>query len=418
MFEPFVDHSQQPLIRALPFSTMNEERDECSRIFPVSASLLDKDEMDEQDTSDMFLSLSPCCSVDIVDPILVSPNTVTSKDALVFDQDEMEDWWESNSMHEDTTLEMSMESEVQDSNASHQALRTEDGSTDIAKPCTREDLMTLYLERVLLEIKNMNIPFVCGDIWAPPETYESYSTEDQALFVDYPFLHRYSTIVMKGVPKTTSTDIMERPSELTHSFLLGLVGRAYSSKAATVEVDMHEMVGINMSSNVKSVICIPVHNTRFGNFVALFYSLDEIKLDKRLLDEVKKVCERVIFDENDTVHVVKEKKVSTPSSALFSSNEIEDLVSLLSKHIPADDSKAESCPDFFASIQAFISLRIVLLRPASSYIADEKAYLQTIKQSWLSYQKNSMLDEKDIANHLVREWMFLNKCNISPTCIW
>ena len=414
MFEPLdgpplaYPSQHHPLLRAsispIPFHSMDNESREDSICFSV-----DKQEK---------LFSSPCCSVDNFDPILVSPGTITSKDVLVFDQDMMEDWWESNSMHEDTTLEMSMESEVQDGNASHQALRTEDGCTDIAKPCTREDLMTLYLERVLLEIKNMNIPFVCGDIWAPPETNESYSTEDQALFVDYPFLHRYSTIVMKGVPKTTSTDIMERPSELTHSFLLGLVGRAYSSKAATVEVDMHEMVGINMPSNVKSIICIPVHNTRFGNFVALFYSLDEIKLDKRLLDEVKKVCERVIFDENDTVHVVKEKKVSTPSSALFSSNEIEDLVSLLSKHIPADDSKAESCPDFFASIQAFISLRIVLLRPASSYMADEKAYLQTIKQSWLSYQKNSMLDEKDIANHLVREWMFLNKCNISPTSIW
>ncbi|GFH56272.1 predicted protein [Chaetoceros tenuissimus] len=410
MFEPFADHSQQPLMRA-SISGMEGCEDSCC--FSLAASLEDKDEIEEQKN----LFSSPCCSVDNFDPILVSPSTVTTKDVILFDQDMMEDWWESDSMHEDTTLEKPMEREEQQGNASHQGEASEDGSTPPhnVKPSTRKDLMTLYLEQVLLEIKNMNIPFVCGDIWAPSETNESYSTDDQALLVDYPFLHRYSSIVMKGAPETISADIVA--SELAHSFLLGLVGRVYTSKRATVDRDVHEMVGNNMS-HVKSVVGIPVHNKRFGNFVALFYSLDEINLDKRLLDEVKKICERVIFDENDNVYTVKGKQVSTFSSALFSSNEIEELVSLLSKHIPADDSKAESSPDFFASIQAFISLRIILLRPASSYTADEKAYLQTIKQSWFSYLKNSTLDENDIANRLVREWMFLNKCGISPTSIW
>ena len=389
---------------------MEKEGCEDSLCFSLAASLEEKDEIDDQEN----LFSSPCCSVDNFDPILVSPSTITSKDVILFDQEMMEDWWESDSMHEDTTLQKPMGREEQESNASHQGASEFDGSiAHIVKPSTRKDLMTLYLESVLLEIKNMNIPYVGGDIWAPPETNESYSTEDQALLVDYPFLHRYSSIVMKGAPKTISADIVA--SELAHSFLLGLVGRVYSSKAATVERDVHEMVGIKMP-NIKSVVGIPVHNTRFGNFVALFYSLDEIKLDKRLLDEVKHVCERVTFDEND--NVMKGKKESSPSSAIFSSSEIEDLVSLLSKHIPADDSKAESSPDFYASVQAFISLRIILLRPANSYTADEKAYLQTIKQSWFSYLKNSTLDENDIANRLVREWMFLNKCNISPTSIW
>ena len=118
----------------------------------------------------------------------------------------------------------------------------------------------------------------------------------------------------------------------------------------------------------------------------------------------------VNFDENDNVsYVAKEGKVSATNTALFFSEDIEELVALLSKHIPADDSKAEKSPDFFASIQAFISLRIVLLRSESSYTADEKANLQTIKQSWLCYLKNSMLDENDIANRLVREWMLLQQ---------
>lgn len=420
MFEPLADHSQQPLMRAsispIPFHSMDNESREDSICFSVAASLEDKDEIDEQEN----LFSSPCCSVDNFDPILVSPGTITSKDVILFDQDMMEDWWESDSMHKDTSLEMSMQegnashlqegnaSLLQEGNASHQGASEYDGSiAHNAKLSTREDLMTLYLEDVLLEFEHMNIPFVGGDIWAPPETNESYSTEDRSLLVDYPFLHRYSSSIMKGVPKTISADVVA--SELAHSFLLGLVGRVYTSKAAAVvERDMHEMIGINMS-NIKSVVGIPVHNTRFGHFVALFYSLDEIEFDKRLLDKVKHVCERVTFDENDNVYVVKGKKESTPSSALFSSSEIEDLVSLLSKHIPADNSKAESSPDFFASVKAFISLRIILLRSASSYTADEKVYLQTIKQSWFSYLKNSMLEEKDIANRLVREWMFLNK---------
>lgn len=301
--------------------------------------------------------------------------------------------------------------------------------TDNYSHSSGESFNTYYLTHVMALVKQHGLPFQYCDMWAPSQVITEQRKNGSEHFL---YLTHHGDALLPGQPPSLQLQLKEF-GVYSRNFLFkgsaGMPGRVFSSSEASWERNVQnapeqhfKRVGGARMSNINTVIGVPVSHSKLGTVVVAFYSIQDVEESHEIMEKLVHICSSVGVEDDrsrstsisaDSMHSVNFAPKPFPTE-VFSSNEITQLINILSAHIPVDDSKAKESPQFYAPIESFVSLRLLLLKPYTSYSKSERELLEVLRQSWLGYVCQKF-DEEDIANRIVREYVFLGKTYSSST---
>ncbi|KAG7352059.1 bHLH-MYC and R2R3-MYB transcription factor domain containing protein [Nitzschia inconspicua] len=108
-----------------------------------------------------------------------------------------------------------------------------------------------------------------------------------------------------------------------------------------------------------------------------------------------------MFEGSDEPSCVTNTPSSQGSRPANPVSEEQQLISLLGLHMPVDHNLSSSSRN---QLQLYMSIRLLLLRPASRRTAQENEMLEILKNSFRAYSKDSRRDGKELARLLVKDW--------------
>ena len=263
-----------------------------------------------------------------------------------------------------------------------------------------ESFNTYYLTHVMALLKQYGLPFQYCDMWAPSQvvTEERKNGAEHVLYLTH-----HGDALLPGQPPSLQLQLKEF-GVYSRNFLFkgsaGMPGRVFSSNEASWERNVQnapeqhfKRVGGARMSNINTVIGVPVAHSKLGTVVVAFYSIQDVEECYEIMEKLVHICSSVGIEDDrsrstsisaESMHSINFAPKLVPTE-VFSKDEITQLVNILSAHIPIDDSKAKESPTFYAPVESFVSLRLLLLKPYTSYSKSEKELLEVLKQTWLGY---------------------------------
>lgn len=301
--------------------------------------------------------------------------------------------------------------------------------TDNYSHSSGESFNTYYLTHIMALVRQHGLPFQYCDMWAPSQVITEERKNGAEHFL---YLTHHGDALLPGQPPSLQLQLKEF-GVYSRNFLFkgsaGMPGRVFSSNEASWERNVQsapeqhfKRVGGARMSNINTVIGIPVSHAKLGTIVVAFYSIQDVEESHEIVEKLVQICGSVGVEDDrsrstsisaESMHSINFAPKLFPTE-VFSPDEITQLINILSAHIPIDDSKAKESPAFYAPVESFVSLRLLLLKPYTSYSKSEKELLEVLRQSWLGYVCQKF-NEEDIANRIVREYVFLGKTYSSST---
>jgi len=222
----------------------------------------------------------------------------------------------------------------------------------------------------------------------------------------------------------------------------GLPGRVYQSGVPSWEQSVQnaplhhfERGGCALECGIKSVVGIPIVSPTVGRIIVIIYSCFDRDKDQelvgRLTQEFTKLlptpawklvvdlgnpCSPAITPEADISNIGSMLQGSTANCnntqveqvTQKKDNPIDEIIAILGEHMPSDSS-SPLCP----YVPGFMSLRLLLLRPQSSWNEQQIDVCRIMFASYTSFS-NARRARIDIAKMLARDYMFLMQTNQGP----
>ncbi|CAJ1946710.1 unnamed protein product [Cylindrotheca closterium] len=329
---------------------------------------------------------------------------------------------------------------------------SKDINANTAVPSTFQDLLRLLMEAP-------TSPYHHADIWVPSFVNEG-GENIQLLHAGY--------ATRRNVPEAIFSS-MNAFGEYSKSFTFkpeqGLPGRVFSTgKSLWIfelqDLDHHSFTRASGASNygLKTATGISLNTPGVGRMVVVFYSCHEIAEDKSLADQLARELTKyapqpkwkLVIDINQNMQphqssanqacpqndfhtdleeelisqsgivspsLSSQKEPTRPTSPLEVSSVIEDsieseIISLLGNETTELNGAASSSTTSSASLDTekmvphYMTIRLLLLRPASRRTSQENEILEVLKSSYLAYMKGSTRrNSGELAKLLVRDWV-------------
>jgi hypothetical protein len=317
-----------------------------------------------------------------------------------------------------------------------------------------------FLDAIVMYMETHNLPFQHADLWVPSYTPEE-GREDSLKGEDGESIRLYHA------GHASRGDLDGGLAYKLHEFGVysdhfsfepghGLPGRVYTSGEISWECGIQEKdpkiferVGGAKVYGVKTAVGIPLNTALVGRIVVAMYGCDDVpenmavarecaaELAKYSPEPKWKLC--IDMDSSSRgfpkVHTPMHHGISGPienpdsfTLSPISSKDTNDwdtygtscdyrnlgradteevqLVSLLGEHMPTGND---------ASVQLFMSIRLLLLRAADKRTRQENEMIDILKNSFRSYSKDSRRDGKELARLLVKDWECLQSTYAFPT---
>ena len=317
-----------------------------------------------------------------------------------------------------------------------------------------------FLDAIVMYMETHNLPFQHADLWVPSYTPEE-GREDSFKG------EGGERVRLFHAGHASRGDLDGGLAYKLHEFGVysdhfsfepghGLPGRVYTSGEISWECGIQqkdpkifERVGGAKVYGVKTAVGIPLNTALVGRIVVAMYSCDNVpenmavardcaaELAKYSPEPKWKLC--IDMDSSlrglPKVHTPMHQGISGPIenadsftlSPINSKDTTADwdsagtscdyrslggadteelqLVSLLGEHMPTGND---------ASVQLFMSTRLLLLRPADKRTRQENEMIDILKNSFRSYSKDSRRDGKELARLLVKDWECLQSTYAFP----
>jgi hypothetical protein len=323
-----------------------------------------------------------------------------------------------------------------------------------------EESMAPLLSKIIGSIQKQDLPFHCIDIWVPGGISQEQCT-DIGIQNRISSSKRNLEIVYAG--GEARSDLLPLTKLQLNEFGVysknfmfdggaGMPGRVYTSgrhswepKIQDSDIEHFRRVAGAKMCNIRTAVGIPLKMPNSVRAVVGFYSLFDLKEDQTLVRNLTLLCQDLVKPERlrsksipssintamsnvvskvsmDDIHgsidsVASQASDLTSSSntgkyEVLSENDVNVLANLLAAHMPIAQSN-EVNQTRESSLENFIALRMVLLRYPSGCDGEQQRRLQILKKSYDGYVR-VMMNENDLANMLVKDWVHLNEHVMKP----
>lgn len=291
-----------------------------------------------------------------------------------------------------------------------------------------------FVSRILEFVEERNFPFHYVDLWVPccpPD--EGGPTVNPDSLESLRLVHAGDGIVHELVSNEASQllEFGDYSKKFSFGYGAGMPGRVYASGQYAWE-------GINESNEsqfkritgarvfgIKTVVGIAIPSTTSHQVVVGLYSFNEISRDNSVIEQCKEAFQ--YFDPKPKwslmidclpTNKAEGNVVSTSASRITNMYKVQDsiiekvaseqkaveeMTLLLAEHMPIDQSDDTSLEK---ELNAFISLRLFLLRSQSGCSDDEIEARGLLIKSYEGYRKVKR-DNSDIASLLIKDWSLL-----------
>lgn len=283
-----------------------------------------------------------------------------------------------------------------------------------------------FLSKAHGYILRHNVPFEHMDVWVP--SYVPSKEEDSCRLCYAGCATSDVHVVAKGQPPKPLTAeeffkltaFGEYSQKFSFQVGCGLPGRVYQSGDASWEQSVQyaplqhfERCGGALECGIKTVVGIPIVSPTVGRIIVILYSRFDRGKDPELVDRLSKEFTKLlptpawklVVDLGNpcvqTVPEVEPTPTQTQTQTEKKDARVDDIISILGEHMPSDSSSP-----LFSFLPGFMSLRLLLLRPQSSWSEPEIDIGRIMFGSFSSYS-NAGRSRKDIALLLARDYMFL-----------
>lgn len=289
-----------------------------------------------------------------------------------------------------------------------------------------------FISRIVHFIEEKNFPFHYVDIWVPccSPGEEEFPGNPRSL-KSMRLVHGGDGIMHQLVNDDTVTQLLEfgvYSRKFSFGYGAGMPGRVYASEKTvweeikgSTEQQFQRITGAQVFG-VQTVVGIAIPSTTSHQVVVGLYSLNKISHDTSLIDECKEAFQyfdpkpkwSLMIDclstsgtgghipDHESSHAMHSKQDSTILK--IDQKQIEQMTLLLAEHMPvhsnSDDSRRRKEQD------AFISLRLLLLRSPSGCSNEELEALKLLIKSYEGYCKVKR-NSCHIAWLLIKDWDIL-----------
>lgn len=296
-----------------------------------------------------------------------------------------------------------------------------------------------FLEAIAMYLEKYNLPYQHADVWVPSFANENTDEDVQLMHAGY---------VTRRDQDGRLWSAFENFGEYSKQFKfkpgVGLVGRVYASGKTMWEFQVNELdsaqflrAGGAKEYGVRTATGFSFATPGVGRMVVILYSSNHIQQNDALAHQCASELSRFspepkwklvieIGDDKTPPPVPKEKnyqvmdhfshgeklapsadavgRVATKSSA---DSEVHNIISLLGEQLASqslDDSKMDDHAAFF---QHFMSIRLMLLRPATKRSLEENEKIDVLTSSYKAYSAGNTRSGRELATLLAREWLCL-----------
>jgi hypothetical protein len=314
-----------------------------------------------------------------------------------------------------------------------------------------------FLDSIVNYMEKHNIPFQYADLWVPSLSPQERSGVSSG-GADAGQLRLYHA------GHATRKFLDEKLAYKLHEFGVysenfsiepghGLPGRLYISGDITWECNIQdtdpkifERASGAKLYGLKTAVGIPLNTILVGRMVVIMYSCEDVPVDMSMardcaselvkyspepkwklciesnndvsyipsgfntpmqlstpgfLDIQENLALSPTFEASDTPTCLSDTPSSEVSNRLNQNTEEQQLISLLGLHMPVEHDLS---PGSRNQLQQYMSIRLLLLRLASTRTAQENEMLEILKNSFRAYSKDSRRDGKELARLLVKDW--------------
>ena len=316
-----------------------------------------------------------------------------------------------------------------------------------------------FLDAITLFMETNNLPFQHADVWVPSFLPRDIKGPSKA--VDTEQLRLFHA------GYATRGDLDDSVAFSFHEFGVysdnfsfepghGLPGRVYSSGEIAWDRNIDECdpkhferAGGAKVYGVKTAVGIPLNTPMVGRIVVAMYSQhdipENITMAQECASELNKYSPEpkwklVIEMNNDPLRPsalppigqdsnpeaslwqgsqrnlpAQHGGCASPSGSKVSSMEPEEqrIVTLLGEHMPLSDTSTGESSSSAGSVgnllQHFLSMRLLLLRPAAKRTARENEMIDVLKSSFKAYAKDNRRSGAELASLLAKDWICLKQ---------
>jgi hypothetical protein len=306
-----------------------------------------------------------------------------------------------------------------------------------------------FLDAITLFMETKNIPFQHADVWVP--SFLPRETKGPSKAVDTEQLRLFHAgFATRGDLDDGVADTLHEFGIYSDSFSFepghGLPGKVYSSgeiawdcRIDEADPKKFERAGGAKVYGVKTAVGIPLSTPMVGRMVVVMYSRDivpeDMNLAKECAAELMKYSPEprwklvIEMNKEPQKHASKDSKpqarmaptvqastqgvsCASPSGTHVTSSDQEEqrIVTLLGEHMPlSDGSTGEPTSSSTENLQHFLSMRLLLLRPAVRRTARENEMIDVLKSSFRAYAKDNRRGGAELAGLLAKDWICLKQ---------
>ena len=342
------------------------------------------------------------------------------------------------------------------------------GRSDITSSSSRT--CSPFLDAIISYVESKNIAFQHADVWVP--SFLPRETDGPSKAVDTEQLRLFHAgHATRGDLDHSLACSLNEFGVYSDKFSFepghGLPGRVYSSGKVIWESSVDESdpkkferAGGAKVYGIKTAVGIPLNTPLVGRIVVAIYSCQSLNEDMSLAadcaSELAKYSPepkwKLVIEMNSS-DIAKDSKSASESNhkngrrppalqlpqpadqgttqlggctsptAANSDNLIPDpeeqrIVTLLGDHMPVSDSSAGEPSSSNANssnlLPHFMSIRLLLLRPASRRTVQEIEMIDILKSSFRAYSKDNRRGGAELANLLARDWVCLKGTFSAP----
>jgi bHLH-MYC and R2R3-MYB transcription factors N-terminal len=307
-----------------------------------------------------------------------------------------------------------------------------------------------FLDAITMFMEARNLPFQHADVWVP--SFLPRETKGPSKAVDTEQLRLFHA------GYATRGDLDDDLAHSLHEFGIysdnfsfepghGLPGRVYSAGEIAWECGIDEAdpkkferAGGAKVYGVKTAVGIPLSTPLVGRIVVAMYSKyyihEDMNLAKECAAELMKYSPepkwKLVIEMNNEPQKYSSRDskpqakavaasalaptqgvgCSSPSGTPVASIDHEEqrIVTLLGEHMPlSDNSTGEATSSSAENLQYFLSMRLLLLRPAGRRTARENEMIDILKSSFRAYAKDNRRGGAELAGLLAKDWICLKQ---------
>lgn len=301
-----------------------------------------------------------------------------------------------------------------------------------------------FLDAITMFMESKNLPFQHADVWVPSflpregkGPSKAVDTEQLRLF--------HAGYATRGDLDDDVAHTLHEFGAYSDNFSFepghGLPGRVYTSGEIAWDCGIDEAdpkrferAGGAKIYGVKTAVGIPLSTPLVGRMVVAMYSKDDIPQDmmmaKECAAELMKYSPEpkwklVIEMKNEPKKTLSTGRAATAKAAGQGSScanpsgstpvastdqEEQRIVTLLGEHMPlSTSSTGESTSSSADNLQHFMSMRLLLIRPAGRRTSRENEMIQVLKSSFRAYSKDNRRSGAELASLLAKDWVCLKQ---------